>query len=210
MSKIYLVEDHRLVRDGLRLLLERAGHEVIGEAGDSQSALAELVLLQPEIVLLDLYLDNQSGIEILEQLQQRKFASRVIVTTMSEQPRHVVDALRLGAQGYVLKDSASAELIDAVAAVAQGKRYLCKKAAVMAVDGLTGQTSSLDSLSPREAQIVSLVVRGLTSVAIGEQLHLSPKTVESYRSRVMAKLQVSDLPALVKLAIREGIIRLDE
>lgn len=210
MSRIYLVEDHTLVRDGLRVLLERAGHEVIGESGDSQTAFAQLVQLHPEIVLLDLYLDNQSGMTLLEQMQERKLSSRAIVTTMSEQPRHVVEALRLGAMGYILKDSAVAELIDAVAAVARGQRYLCRKAAVMAVDGLTGQTSSVDSLSPREAQVVSLVVRGLTSVAIGEQLHLSPKTVESYRSRIMAKLHINDLPSLVRLAIREGIIRLDE
>ena len=210
MSDIYLVEDHALVRDGLRMLVERAGHRVVGESDSPTAAIADLVRLQPELVLLDIYLDNHSGLEILEQVQKRNLSSQVIVITMSEQPRHVTEALRLGAMGYVLKDSASLELLDALQTVAQGRRYLCRRAAEMAVEGLTSAPSALDSLSVREAQIIHMVVRGLTSAAISEQLHLSPKTVESYRSRIMAKLNVSDVPALVRLAIREGIIGVDE
>ena len=210
MSDVYLVEDHALVRDGLQLLLERAGHRVVGGSDNPTEAIADISRMKPELVLLDIYLDDRSGFEVLEKLQQLGLPSRAIVITMSEQNRHVTEALRLGAMGYVLKDSASLELLDALKTVATGRRYLCKRSAEMAVDGFVNAPNLLNSLSPREQQIIHMVVRGHTSAAIGEQLFLSPKTVESYRSRIMGKLQVADVPALVRLAIREGIIRADE
>jgi len=212
MSDIYLVDDHAMMRDGLRAVLEAAGHHVVGESDQPTPALADLVRLVPTVLLLDLHLSHRSGFELLEQLQRRKLSTRTILLTMSAQPRHVAEAMRLGAFGYVLKGSPSRDVIDAVEAVSQGRKYLGTGVAELAVEGLMGDTSpsSIESLSAREQQVILLVVRGLTSVAIGEQLHLSPKTVESYRSRLMAKLGVSDLPALVRLAIREGLISADD
>jgi len=130
---------------------------------------------------------------------------------MSAQPRHVAEAMRLGASGYVLKGAPRAELLEAVAAVLAGRRYLGPEVAALAVQGLTGGAESdlLAELSPRERQIVTLVVRGQSSAVIGEQLHLSPKTVDTYRSRLMAKLGVADVPALVRFAIRTGLIDAD-
>jgi two-component system, NarL family, invasion response regulator UvrY len=185
MSDLYLVDDHAMMRDGLRAVLEGAGHRVVGEADQPTQALADIVRLVPTVLLLDLHLSHRSGFELLEQLQRRKLSTRTILLTMSAQPRHVAEAMRLGAFGYVLKGSPSRDVLDAVAAVSEGRKYL----------GLG---------------VAELAVRGLTSVAIGEQLHLSPKTVESYRSRLMAKLGVSDLPALVRLAIREGLISAED
>lgn len=212
MSDIYLVDDHAMMRDGLRAVLEDAGHRVVGETDQPTQALADLVRLQPGVLLLDLQLGERSGFELLEQLGKRKLATRTIVLTMSAQPRHVAEAMRLGAQGYVLKGSPASEVLQAVEAVTGGRRHLGSQVAELAVEGLTlgAQGASIGALSARERQVILLVVRGQTSAAIGEQLHLSPKTVESYRSRLMAKLGVSDLPALVRLAIREGLISADD
>ncbi len=212
MSDIYLVDDHAMLRDGLKAVLEDAGHRVVGESADPTAALAEIVRLAPSVVLLDLHLGLRSGFELLEQLVQRKAPSRVVMLTMSAQPRHVAEAMRLGAFGYVLKGSPAREVLEAVEAVAGGRKHLGGPVAQLAVEGLTQaeDNNPLAALSVRERQVIQLVVQGHTSAAIGEQLHLSPKTVESYRSRLMAKLGVSDLPALVRLAIREGLISADD
>lgn len=212
MSRIYLVDDHAMVRDGLRAVLEDAGHQVVGESDQPTVALAELLRLQPELLLLDLHLGQRSGLELLEALQRRQLSTRCIVLTMSAQPRHVTEALRLGALGYVLKGSPASEVLRAVEVVAQGRRHLGPEAAQLAIDGLAqaGEASAIATLSAREQQVIRMVVRGQTSAAIGEALHLSTKTVESYRSRLMAKLGVGDLPALVRLAIREGLIGIDD
>ena len=207
MSNIYLVDDHTLMRDGLRALLEAAGHRVVGESADPTRALAQLRELGPVVVLLDLHLDQRSGFELLTELQRRAPEVRSIVLTMSAQPRHVAEALRLGAAGYVLKGSPAAQLLQAVDAVSKGQRFLGPDVAELAVQGFTAPgDNALDTLSVRERQIVLMVVQGQSSAEIGRALHLSPKTVDSYRSRIMAKLGAPDVPALVRFAIRHGLI----
>jgi DNA-binding NarL/FixJ family response regulator len=212
MSRIYLIDDHSIMRDGLRVVLEAAGHEVVGEAAGPTPALAELGRLMPEVVLLDLRLGQRSGFELLAELQRRGLKLRVIVLTMSDQPRHVAEALRLGASGYLLKGSASTELLQAVQAVAAGRRFLSPQAAEFAAHALTdeGEGAGEGTLSPRERQILVMVAQGATSNAIGEALHLSPKSVDTYRSRLMKKLDLHNIPALVKWALREGLISLDD
>ncbi|MBL8279617.1 MAG: response regulator transcription factor [Pelomonas sp.] len=212
MSRIYLVDDHAIMRDGLRVVLETAGHEVIGEAAGPTPALADLGRLMPDVVLLDLRLGQRSGFELLAELQRRGLNLRVIVLTMSDQPRHVAEALRLGAWGYLLKGSASSEVLQAVEAVAAGRRFLSPQAAEFAASVLTEGASkpAEESLSPRERQILLMVAQGATSNAIGEALHLSPKSVDTYRSRLMKKLGLHDIAGIVKWAIREGLISLDE
>ena len=137
MSRIYLVDDHAIMRDGLRVVLETAGHEVIGEAAGPTPALADLGRLMPDVVLLDLRLGQRSGFELLAELQRRGLQLRVIVLTMSDQPRHVAEALRLGAWGYLLKGSASSEVLQAVETVAAGRRFLSPQAAEFAASVLT-------------------------------------------------------------------------
>jgi DNA-binding NarL/FixJ family response regulator len=211
MSRIYLVDDHAIMRDGLRVVLETAGHEVIGEAAGPTPALADLGRLMPDVVLLDLRLGQRSGFELLAELQRRGLQLRVIVLTMSDQPRHVAEALRLGAWGYLLKGSASSEVLQAVETVAAGRRFLSPQAAEFAASVLTeGGAKAEESLSPRERQILLMVAQGATSNAIGEALHLSPKSVDTYRSRLMKKLGLHDIAGIVKWAIREGLISLDE
>jgi two-component system invasion response regulator UvrY len=212
MADIFLVDDHVMLREGLRNVLEKAGHRVVGEAGHPAAAIADIARLQPSVVLLDLHLEPDSGFDVLEEVQRRKLPSRVIMLTMSANPRHVVEALRRGALGYVLKDSASLELLNAVEVVANGHRYLCRRASTLAVEGLMAESRSAAvlSLSARERQVILMVVRGLTSAVISTKLDLSPKTVESYRARIMAKLGVDDVPALVRLAVREGLIGVED
>ena len=208
MASIYLIDDHPIVRAGLSALLEAAGHSIVGESEDITEALSEVKRLAPDIVMLDLHLDGRSGFEVLAEMQRRQMAASVIVLSMSDQPRDVAEALRMGASGYVLKGSASIELVSAVAAVMQGRRYLGAGLTDIAVQGLTSDAERGTTLSPRERQILVMVASGKSSAAIGEALHLSPKTVDTYRSRLMAKLELSDVPALVRWAIREKLIEL--
>lgn len=214
MSDIYLVDDHALMREGLRAVLELGGHRVVGQSEDVTHAMSELVRLTPGIVLLDLHLGERSGLELLEQIRLRRLSVRTIVLTMVEQARAVRQALRLGAMGYVLKGAPAQEVLRAIDEVAQGRTYLgADVQALTARDGPQADAPGewrLDRLSARESQIVRMVVRGFSSAAIGVQLNLSPKTVETYRSRLMGKLGVADVPALVRLAIREGLIGVDE
>lgn len=211
MSDIYLVDDHTMMRDGLRAMLLASGHRVVGESADPTVALAEMRERAPLVLLLDLNLGLRSGLELLTELQSRKLDVRVIVLTMSAQPRNVAEAFRMGASGYLLKGSPATELLAAIDAVVQGKRYLGSDVAELEVQGLTTPgDGALDTLSARERQIVLLVVQGQSSTAIGKLLHLSPKTVDSYRSRLMAKLAAPDVPALVRFAIRSGLIDADQ
>jgi DNA-binding NarL/FixJ family response regulator len=191
-------------------LLQGAGHAIVGESDDITQALSEVNRLAPDVVMLDLHLDGRSGFEVLAEMQRRQLASKVIVLSMSDQPRDVAEALRMGASGYVLKGSASVELMAAVEAVVLGRRYLGAGLTDIAVQGLTSDADKGSTLSPRERQILVMVTRGKSSAAIGEQLHLSPKTVDTYRSRLMAKLELADVPALVRWAIREKLIGLDD
>jgi len=211
MTSIYLVDDHTIVREGLRAMLESGGYDVVGESADPTVALADLQRLRPDLLLLDLNLDRRSGLELLTELQRRALPVRCIVLTMSAQPRNVAEALRLGAAGYLLKGSPRAELLSAINAVVQGKRHLGADVAALAVEGLTADSGAdlISSLSPRERQIIAMVVKGQSSAAIGEDLHLSPKTVDTYRSRIMAKVGVGDVTALVRFAIRTGLIDTD-
>jgi two-component system invasion response regulator UvrY len=208
MSTLYLVDDHQLVREGLRALVQAWGHTVVGESGSPTEAMADICRLKPDMLLLDLHLGGRSGFELLADLQRRHLGTRCIVLTMSAQPRHVAEALRMGAMGYVLKGSAGTELVNAIRAVGVGRRHLGPEVADLAMQSFTqnDEDDPLSVLSPRERQIITMVVEGLSSTEIGTLLHLSPKTVATYRSRLMEKLGVADVPALVRLAVRFKLI----
>lgn len=212
MSRLYLVDDHQLMREGLRALLEARGHTVVGESADPTEALADLLRLRPEVLLLDLNLGGRSGFELLAELQRRHLPTRCVVLTMSAQPRQVAEALRMGASAYVLKGSAGSDLMNAIEAAVQGKKHLGPEVADLALQVFTQQDEDdpLSALSPRERQIITMVVEGQSSARIGLELHLSPKTVATYRSRLMAKLGVHDVPGLVRLAIRYKLIDSDD
>lgn len=212
MTRLYLVDDHQLMREGLRSLLEAKGYAVVGESADPTQALADLLRLRPEVVLLDLNLAGRSGFELLAELQRRHLPTRCVVLTMSAQPHQVAEAMRLGASGYVLKGSAASDLMAAVDAAARGKKHLGAEVANLALQVFMQPANDdpLGALSPRERQIIIMVVNGRSSAQIGVELHLSPKTVATYRSRLMAKLRVNDVAGLVRLAVRHGLIDAEE
>lgn len=206
VAAIYIVDDHQLLRSGLRAVLESAGHRVVGESADPTQALAELRVLAPALLLLDLHLQAHSGFELLERLGAHAPGVRTIVLTMSTQPRDVATAWRLGARAYVLKGASARELLAAVDDVLQGRMHRSPGLAAPGPYPGDEGAGGLAALSARERQVLLSVVRGRSSSAIGAQLELSPKTVDSYRSRLMTKLGVADVPALVRLAVREGWI----
>jgi two-component system, NarL family, invasion response regulator UvrY len=208
MTRIYLVDDHQIMREGLRAMLEAKGHQVVGDSADPTQALADLQRVRPDIVLLDLNLGGRSGFELLAEMQRHRLTTRCIVLSMSAQPRDVAEALRMGAIGYVLKGSAGSELMSAIEAAMQGRTHLGTEVAGLALEVLRHPepVDPLSALSPRERQIITMVVNGQSSSRIGLQLHLSPKTVATYRSRLMAKLGVADVTALVRLAIQYKLV----
>jgi two-component system, NarL family, invasion response regulator UvrY len=208
MTTVYVVDDHALLRDALRALLASHQHIVVGESGNVHTAWADICRLVPDILLLDLNLSSASGLELQERIVRQKIPTRTIVLTADAQVHQALEAHRLGVAGFVFKGTSGESLLQAIEVVKSGNR--CWRPRAQALLERTSPSSLLAMLSPREIQIVQLVVRGSSSSAIGERLFLSPKTVDTYRSRLMAKLGVRDIPSLVRLAIREGLIGLDD
>lgn len=207
MTRLYLLDDHTIVREGLRAVLEAGGMTVIGESDNVTQAMVDIEQLVPDVVLLDLGLRERSGLDLLQQLSGRSLPTRVVVLTVSDRPWHVAEAARLGAAGYVLKGASGEEVLQAIRDVLQGRSHFSGAVAARAVEAANGHASDpMSTLSARERQIMRMVVAGMSSAAIGTELHLSPKTVDTYRSRLMAKLGVHDLANLVRVAVRLGVI----
>lgn len=207
MARLFIVDDHTIVREGLRALLESSGHAIVGQAADPSLAYRGIALLRPDVVVLDLQLDGHSGFELLAELRRLEQPPATVVLTMSLQPRDVAEAQRLGALAYLLKGAPSSELLQAIAKACRGERFVSPAVAGLPQPAEGGsREQALASLSPRERQIIAMVVGGRSSASIGEQLGLSRKTVDTYRSRLMTKLDVADLTALVRLAVRAGLI----
>jgi DNA-binding NarL/FixJ family response regulator len=206
---VFLVDDHAVVREGLRLVLEtHPDIRVVGEASDGRGAVNEIRRLRPDVVIMDIAMPQSNGIEATVRLRELLPTVKVVILSMHSTTEHIFRALRAGARGYLLKESAGAEVVDAVRAVHAGGRYLSQKIAANVVDDYLREgraASPLESLGRRELEVVQLVVEGKTSAEIGALLALSPKTVDTYRSRVMRKLGVTDVPGLVKFAIQHGL-----
>jgi DNA-binding NarL/FixJ family response regulator len=210
--KILVVDDHGIVRDGLSALLN--GHSemrVVGTAADGKAAVRAAARLTPDVVVMDLALPELSGIDATARILAAQPSIRIVVLSASDTSEHVFRALRAGARGYVLKESASAEIVQAVAAVAKGDRYLSPRLTGLLIDGLLGNPSPdspIESLSAREREVLHLTATGASSADIGLRLSLSRKTIDTYRSRVMAKVGVSDLAGLIRFAVAHGMVPL--
>jgi DNA-binding NarL/FixJ family response regulator len=209
---VFLADDHAIVRDGLATLLEaQPDMKVVGTAANGREALAEIRRLAPRVVILDISMPELDGIEATRQILAHNPEVQVMILSMHAGSQHVFHALEAGVRGYLLKESASREVIAAVRVVQSGRRYLSPRVAEIVAQGVSerGGTSPLSSLSQREREIFKLVADGHSSAKIGTMLHLSPKTVDTYRSRMMQKLHVSDLAGLIKLAIQHGVTSVD-
>jgi len=205
MITVYIVDDQRILREGLRALLELDGEiRVVGEAADGRAALEGIFAVQPDVVLMDVTMPELNGIDATQIVTQKAPHIKVIVLSVHSDSEHVYRAFQAGATGYLLKESAGAELIAAVRAAKQDRRYVSPNLA----DALTlrrDTRSPFESLSVREREVLQLTVAGATSAAIAGKLNLSPKTVDTYRSRVMEKLGAQNLPELVRMAIKHGL-----
>jgi two-component system, NarL family, invasion response regulator UvrY len=205
--RVFLIDDHALVRTGLRLTLDgQADIQVVGEADTGEVALPQLRRLKPEVVLCDLHLPGISGLEVTERIVRGGHGIRVIIVSVLEDgplPRRLLEA---GASGYVGKGGDAAELLRAVRDVARGRRYLASGIAqALALSGLEAGRSPFDALSARELEVTMLLVQGLRQEDIARRLCLSPKTVNTHKSRLFEKLGVADCIALARLASRHGL-----
>ncbi len=214
--KVFLADDHAVVRDGLRLILESQNDiTVVGEAGDGRQAVDQVLKIKPDIVIMDIAMPEINGIEAVQQILKIHPAIKVIILSMHSSTEHISRALKAGALGYLLKESAGKEVIKAVKSVYLGHRYLCQQISESLISDYidlreaTPVQNSLARLSGREREVLQLVVEGKTAKEIGRRLSLSTKTVDTYRSRMMKKLRIHDLPGLVKFAIQHGITPLE-
>jgi DNA-binding NarL/FixJ family response regulator len=206
---ILLLDDHAVVRDGLQALLgAQPDMEVAGSFGDAMKAIHFASLAPPDVALLDIALPGLDGVETARRIHDLCPGTHILMLSMHASLEHVYQALRAGASGYVLKESAGREVVAAVRSVYEGKRYLSEKIPARALDdymSARGADHPLERLSPREMQVLKLIVEGSTSNEVAALLGVSPKSIDTYRSRLMAKLAIDDLPGLVKFAIRHGV-----
>jgi DNA-binding NarL/FixJ family response regulator len=214
--KVFLADDHRIVREGFRLLLEtQSDILVVGEAVNGREAVRQVSTLVPHIVLMDIAMPELNGVEATRQISRECPTVRVIILSMYSTSQHIFGALQAGARGYILKESAGEDLIKAVREVHNGRIFLCSEISETVAGDYVRQREiaevqgPLASLSGREREILQLLVEGKSNIKIAEQLFISPKTVETYRSHLMQKLGLSDLPALVKFAIQHGLTSLE-
>ncbi|MDB5863346.1 MAG: DNA-binding response regulator [Betaproteobacteria bacterium] len=210
--RVFITDDHAVMRDGLKALLRSVpDFEVVGEACDGRDAVREVLKLEPDVVLMDISMPGLNGIEAVRVLRSRECTARLVMLSMHSTSEHVFRALEAGADGYVLKESAGTEVVAAVRCVHSGRRYMSPALAAAHLDtaGAAMSGSPLERLSTRERQVLQLVVEGRSSSEIAACVHLSPKTVETYRSRMMKKLGVQDVTGLVKFALQHGLTTLD-
>ena len=202
-----LADDHMIVRQGIRALLERAGFEVAGEATNGVEAVALAKTLKPDLIVLDLVMPVMNGIEAAQEIRNAGCQAPVILLTMRTEEHHVATALRVGIRGYVLKTQAAEDLLNAVRDVQRGQVYLSPGVSRPIIDGyLSGAPAAAEPLSSRELQVLKLVAEGNTSKDIAVLLGLSVKTAESYRAHIMEKLDIHDTAGLVRYAIRRGLV----
>lgn len=211
---VFLVDDHTIVRDGLRYLLEAQKNiRVVGEAPDGREAIRKVKRLRPDIVIMDILMAGLNGIEAAGQICRECPATRVIMLSMQSSSESIVRALKAGASGYLLKESAGRELVNAIHEIHAGRRYLSPKVSEQVIGACLNRAEEMSDplagLSRREREVLQLVVEGRTSAEIADTLFLSVKTVETYRSRLMQKLGIRDIPALIKFAIQHGLTPLD-
>lgn len=210
--RVIIADDHAVVRQGIRAVLEEVeGLEVVAEAGDGIEALSLTEEHRPDVVVLDVTMPGKTGLEVARELRDAGTGVRVLILSMHDEPEYVLEAVRAGADGYVLKDVAPAELRAAITAIHEGREYFSGRVTHQLSVGLRKeleeeqQRSRIDSLTPREIEVLIQVARGHTNRGIAEELGISPRTVETHRERVMAKLRIRSVAGLTRFVVEQGL-----
>jgi two-component system, NarL family, response regulator NreC len=214
MITVFLADDHPIVRQGLRALLEADGKcQVVGEATDGLTAIELLARLQPQVAILDVQLPDLNGLEVAQRAQTQSPGTRVVMLSMYANEPYVLDALRHGAMGYVLKGTSTSDLLAAVDAVVAGRRYLSAPLNERAIDAYTVRAAAseepldrYDLLTSREREVFQLAAQGLSNSEIGERLTISPRTAETHRANLLRKLGLQTQTDLVRYAVDRGVL----
>lgn len=210
--RIVLADDHQVVRQGVRIVLEDLeGADVVGEAADGDEALALVRDVSPDVLVLDINMPGMTGLDVARALRDEGHQVRVLILSMHDDPEYVLQAVRAGADGYVLKDASPAEVRDAVRAVHEGQEHFTARVATQLSVGLRQEIEDaqlrtrLDALTPRETEVLLMVAEGLTNREAGERLGISPRTIETHRERVMGKLRIRTVAGLTRFVVEHGL-----
>jgi len=207
--RVLVVDDHAVVRAGLALLVDSADDlEAVGEAGSARDAVFEARTTKPDVILLDVMMPDQSGIDVVPQLLKEHPETKVLVLSMQDDPRYVREAFEVGASGYVLKEAADTELVTAIREVAGGGRYVHPElgARLVAAETAERRRAEEDPLSDREREVLRLLALGHTNQEIAKELYISVRTAETHRAHIMQKLRLSSRAELVRYALAEGLL----
>jgi two-component system, NarL family, response regulator NreC len=211
--KVLVVDDHAVVRSGLRRVLDAEPDiETVGEAESAERALFEAIQHEPDVVLMDVVMPGKSGIEVIPALQQDAPNAKVLLLSMQDDPRYVREAFAAGASGYVLKEAADTEVVDAVRAVAVGERYVhpALGARLVQAEAEERRRAEQDPLSEREREVLRLLALGHTNQEIAQMLYISVRTAETHRAHIMQKLRLTSRAELVRYALERGLLEQDE
>jgi two-component system response regulator NreC len=212
VTRVLIVDDHAVVRSGLRRLLEEEGFEVVAEAGDMRTAVFEARSHKPDVILMDVVMPGASGIEATPAVLQEAPEARVLVLSMQDDPRYVTEAFDAGASGYVLKEAADTELVQAIREVAAGGRYVhpALGAKMITAAAEERRRAEDDPLSDREREVLRLLALGHTNQEIAKMLFISVRTAETHRAHIMQKLRLTTRAELVRYALDQGLLELRE
>jgi DNA-binding NarL/FixJ family response regulator len=209
-ARVLLVDDHALVRAGLRSLLQTIpGIEVVGEAGDGIEALAQIEAQRPQLVLMDIAMGGMNGLQALAVVRERHPEVKVLILSMHASEEYVLQAMRSGAAGYLLKDAATAELELALASVLRGETYLSPRVSRQVVEGYVHRVAAErpgEDLTPRQREVLRMLAEGNSTKEIAFKLNLSVKTIETHRAQIMERLDIRELAGLVRYAVRVGLV----
>jgi DNA-binding NarL/FixJ family response regulator len=205
--RVLIADDHGIVRSGVKLLLDRQPDiEVVAEAEDGVEAVEKVIEHRPDVAVLDVSMPRMTGLQATHEIKQQVPDTQVLILSMHDDERYLFEALRAGAAGYVLKRAADQDLVDAVRAAGRGEPFLTASAQQTLIRNFLDRGEQPTELSPREQEVVKLIAEAHTNKEIAEILHLSEKTVESHRARVLQKLGMRDRVELVRYAIRQGLV----
>jgi DNA-binding NarL/FixJ family response regulator len=204
---VLVADDHQIVRQGLRALLEREGFKVVAEAADGQAALQMTQKFHPEVAVLDLAMPLLNGLDTAREIRRISPKTKTILLTMHTEQHYILEGLRSGAKGFVLKTHAAEELVRAIREAARGGTYLSPEVSDAVVQAYRNNTEfPVDPLSARERQVLQLIAEGKTTKEVAVILGISAKTAETYRTRIMSKLDLHETASLVRYAIRNGMV----